>query len=244
MQLLHFTTLTNTFTCVIQELPFLRSSLEYLGLCKGLRGRHPEINYILQQLLELSFCPKLKNVQSMRLTTSTYLVFAFVIWSSSLLHHWPTTAPRNGETLPVDWKSDDSHRPSNPFSGHKSTSSLAFWEVYAKAQSNRFRFSVLNKRIQHCKDCPFWHKRTRNLFAINNAQDALIESGIIWMVDSLILRLMPRDNACLASYLNIAYKSTQGIIPTGANFESTGGRDSIGSALYCCATVHFHHKAS
>lgn len=57
------------------------------------------------------------------------------------------------------------------------------------------------------------------------------------MVHSYIIRLMPRYNACIASYLNIANKSTQGFTPTEQSFESTRGKDSIKSALNCSATI-------
>lgn len=65
------------------------------------------------------------------------------------------------------------------------------------------------------------------LLVVTSAEEVLVGSRSILMVHSLIIHLILKDKAFIDLYLKTAYISNQGVIPAIADFESTGGNDSI-----------------
>lgn len=115
------------------QLVLLVGILEHLEIFETRRFKNIDI---FQIPLEINFSPSRKtNVWNKRLTTSTYLMYAFVIWPSSLLRHRFAKSSRNWKTLWKEWKAGSFYMPyeSFPAKWPKHLPALSsFYEVSAK----------------------------------------------------------------------------------------------------------------
>lgn len=202
-------------------MPLLRSKLEYLVLHKALRKRRFEINDILRLLFELNFSPfsttkyrKYENVDinilCIRLCHMLTSITVTEVDNSSQERRENINRLKFGRLKRAQ-------EPTIFVYARTSARELDICELNLMAQSNGFVFSVLKKPSRHGKDCPYYdRKKQRALFAGAVAKTDYVESNTMMVIHSLIIPLLPRDNACIGSYWNIANTSAQGDIQNRA----------------------------